>query len=288
VLANATFTFTIPGSASTFFMGLHQAGRNRSLIYPHGVAWEWSSNTNGGENQLWTGSTDAGKVCIFTAGSAVLGLGSSGCDCCTVRVFRRNSALEGAIEFHALAPVEALPCVTNGIHLGCSPHLTGWHRKSCRNTEGLRIKFKGEDPDWESPLHFQSVVPPTWGGDGGAGTITAYPVGDDLVVTAAAGAVTVPVVGDGAVFRFDLLITPVKPLNTPRHFRRDRYYQYGYNGLADPTSIAAMGVEILNLHQGVMLNPYINYPFNHDAMVWCLRFEQNIEFEDNCLLVIRG
>ena len=23
-----------------------------------------------------------------------------------------------------------------------------------------------------------------------------------------------------------------------------------------------MGVEVLNLHQGVMLNPYINYPFD--------------------------
>jgi hypothetical protein len=27
---------------------------------------------------------------------------------------------EGAIEFHAFAPLEALPCVTNGIPLGCS------------------------------------------------------------------------------------------------------------------------------------------------------------------------
>lgn len=37
-----------------------------------------------------------------------------------------------------------------------------------------------------------------------------------------------------------------------------------------------MGVKVLNLHQGVMLNPYINYPFEPTAMArqanfsnWC-------------------
>ena len=57
-------------------------------------------------------------------------------------------------------------------------------------------------------------------------------------------------------YKFDLLITPVKHLDTPRHFRRDRYYQYGYNGHDDCDAISAMGVKVLNLHQGVDLNPY--------------------------------
>ena len=43
-------------------------------------------------------------------------------------------------------------------------------------------------------------------------------------------------------------------------------YQYGYNGHADCNAIAALGVKVLNLHQGVDLNPYINYPFEHAAM----------------------
>ena len=118
----------------------------------------------------------------------------------------------------------------------------------------------------------------SWAGATSDGTVTALPRGDDLVVTAATGKLTIPPsagVGSGStVFRFDLLVTPVKPLNTPRHFRRDRYYQYGYNGLADCADIGAMGVEVLNLHQGVMLNPYINYPFNHEAMVTQANFSR--------------
>ena len=111
----------------------------------------------------------------------------------------------------------------------------------------------------------QSNVPSSWGGDHAAGGVTALPTTGGLTVTASSGAVTL-LPGEPLVFKFDLLITPIKPLNTPRHFRRDRYYQYGYNGHGSPQQIAAMGTEILNLHQGVDLNPYINYPFNPVAM----------------------
>lgn len=47
----------------------------------------------------------------------------------------------------------------------------------------------------------------------------------DLDILAYTGTLTVPAAG--VSFRFDTLVTPVKPLNTPRHFQRDRYYQYG-------------------------------------------------------------
>jgi hypothetical protein len=47
--------------------------------------------------------------CTFsTMDSAVLGLGSSGCSCCTVRVFRLKFTLEDAIGSHAFAPLEAI------------------------------------------------------------------------------------------------------------------------------------------------------------------------------------
>ncbi len=127
-------------------------------------------------------------------------------------------------------------------------------------TAGLRLKLKGSEFDWESPLHMQSdtTVPKSWGGDGATGVVTALPTNSGLEITASTGIVSVS--PDAPVmFRFDLLITPTKQLDTPRHFRRDRYYQYGYNGHAGPAEIAGMGTEILNLHQGVDLNPYINY-----------------------------
>jgi hypothetical protein len=53
--------------------------------------------------------SDAVRCTFSTIDSAVLGLGSSGCGCCTVRVFRQTFAL--AIKFHAFAPLQALACV---------------------------------------------------------------------------------------------------------------------------------------------------------------------------------
>lgn len=131
--------------------------------------------------------------------------------------------------------------------------------------------------DNRRPLHMQSQ-PPTesWAGDAGNGVVTAVPGADGtLVVTASTGALTVPATTEGTIFKMDLLVTPVKRLNTAGHFRRDRYYQYGYNGQADCQAIGEMGVEVLNLHQGVMLNPYINYPFDHKAMASQANFSRS-------------
>ncbi len=133
-------------------------------------------------------------------------------------------------------------------------------------TAGLRLKLKGDEFDWESPLHMQSAPPLSWGGDDHGGSVSAMPTeAGGLLVSAWSGAVTLQP-STPLTYKFDLLVTPVKTLDTARHFRRDRYYQYGYNGHADCNAIAALGVKVLNLHQGVDLNPYINYPFEHAAM----------------------
>ena len=143
---------------------------------------------------------------------------------------------------------------------------------------GLRLKLKGASPNWESPLHIQAAgaAPAGWGGDGGTGGIAALPATEGgLIVTAWSGALTVRAAAP-LDFKFDFLVTPIKTLDTPRHFKRDRYYQYGYNGLDKCPAIATMGVKVLNLHQGVDLNPYINYPFVLEKMAlqanfsrWC-------------------
>jgi hypothetical protein len=152
VTVNVTVSSQVSAAASTYFMGLGLAGRNRTAAYPTGQAWRWSTNTGAGRNQLWTGAVNA----------------------------------------------------------------------------GLRLKFKGDSFDWESPLHVQDAPPASWGGDLGTGGITAMPAGDqsgalDLVAYTR----PVTVTQSGVSFRFDALVTPVKPLETARHFNRDRYYQYG-------------------------------------------------------------
>jgi hypothetical protein len=45
---------------------------------------------------------EIGTVRVFTLDSAVLGLGLSGCDCCTVRVFRLKFTLEDATGSHGM------------------------------------------------------------------------------------------------------------------------------------------------------------------------------------------
>ncbi|MBR4249487.1 MAG: hypothetical protein IKQ24_04980 [Verrucomicrobia bacterium] len=58
-------------------------------------------------------------------------------------------------------------------------------------------------------------------------------------------------------FEFALLITPLKPLNTAKHFS-ERYYH------ADPSGFdeaAGEGANVANIHHARSLNPVINYPF---------------------------
>lgn len=59
-------------------------------------------------------------------------------------------------------------------------------------------------------------------------------------------------------FDFDLSITPFRTLNTAAQWR-DRYYHVG--GVTDLGRISSMGANVVNIHQGNALNPYINYPF---------------------------
>ena len=74
--------------------------------------------------------------------------------------------------------------------------------------------------------------------------------------------------GQSVTFLFDMAFTPSKPLDLQGHWR-SRYLQIGYGvGYTSPQDVAAMGVTVATLHQGIgglhngsMVNPYINWPF---------------------------
>jgi len=59
-------------------------------------------------------------------------------------------------------------------------------------------------------------------------------------------------------FEFALLITPVKPVNTAKHFS-ERYF---HSQPDDFAKAAGEGANIANIHHSLRLNPYINYPFH--------------------------
>jgi len=60
-------------------------------------------------------------------------------------------------------------------------------------------------------------------------------------------------------FEFDLIVTPIKKLDTKAQFN-ERYYHNGSNAWPDSSAVAA-GIKVINIHQGTIANPYINYPF---------------------------
>lgn len=132
-------------------------------------------------------------------------------------------------------------------------------------SRGMRIKWKGEEEDWNSPLHTMTS-PPMWAGDNGTsgGISLLQDNGQTLIVLAYTGPISFDSISSKRL-NMDVLITPVKEIDVATHFSRDRYYQYGYNGNAQPEDIANMGVKVLNVHQGTDINPYINYPFNPQA-----------------------
>lgn len=65
--------------------------------------------------------------------------------------------------------------------------------------------------------------------------------------------------GEEVTYEFDLIITPVKKLDTKAQFT-NRYYHNGYKPWPDSAAVAA-GIKVINIHQGNEYNPYINYPF---------------------------
>ena len=64
--------------------------------------------------------------------------------------------------------------------------------------------------------------------------------------------------GQTIAVEFELLVTPVKPLDPAGHFR-ERYF-HGFPP-PKPAELAAAKVNVFNVHHANEINPYINYPF---------------------------
>ena len=130
---------------------------------------------------------------------------------------------------------------------------------------GMRLKLVGDAPGYESPqfIPTQSELPSSWH-NGGLGGVNVTK-GARFVAYSGARLLRP---GEAVTFKFELLLTPVKPLDLAAHSRA-RYYQVGYPTpeLVQPSEVAATGATVLNIHQGVngFLNPHINYPFERET-----------------------
>jgi hypothetical protein len=124
-------------------------------------------------------------------------------------------------------------------------------------TGGVYVKAKGDDPLWQASVPFDDKSspppPPAWlnGGKGG------MRVARDGRVSAFSGAFAVGA-GGPVSFKASLLVTPVKNLNLTKHWAL-RYAQL--DGPANYSFLASQGATVINIHQGNIVNPWINYPY---------------------------
>ncbi|MDQ1256338.1 MAG: hypothetical protein QG656_934, partial [Candidatus Hydrogenedentes bacterium] len=138
---------------------------------------------------------------------------------------------------------------------------------------GLHCKFKDEQDSWNLYNLRDPGLPDAWA-NGGHGGVSVREDGDTVLVTAFTGP-RLLASGETLTFCFGLLPTPVKPLDN-RHWSW-RYY-HSYVPIAEAVSA---GTNIVNIHHGNEINPYINYPFiESDAMTAYVR-----EAHDNGLKV---
>ena len=93
----------------------------------------------------------------------------------------------------------------------------------------VRLRLVGETKAFESPQHLLSAadLAATAWHNGGAGGAT---VGRDGLVSARTGQLRLRA-GESVTLRFELLLTPCKPLDTTAHWGH-RYYQVGYSDTA--------------------------------------------------------
>jgi hypothetical protein len=125
-------------------------------------------------------------------------------------------------------------------------------------TGGLLLKLKGEDPLWQASVPFDSKAappaPPNWANGGAGGLLLAR----NGTATGYSGALPWPGGNASLAFRASLLVTPVHNLNLTHHFGL-RYAQLG--GPSNYTFLAEQGATVVNMHQGNVINPWINYPY---------------------------
>ena len=125
---------------------------------------------------------------------------------------------------------------------------------------GLMIRLK--DNTYEKPFmliyyHYKPLmIPDAWNNEGKGGCRVSENNLETVLFSAYSGKRTLSK-GQKLDFRFDLCVTPIKPIDKNEHWN-DHYYHSVPNSFKEVTGKNA---NIINLHHANELNPFINYPF---------------------------
>lgn len=156
---------------------------------------------------------------------------------------------------------------------GSRPDSWNWKWDTTKNQDdlwlgavngGLRIKLKGGN--YVSPLvnvyytYGKLHLPASWGNEGKGG-VNVSENGNGVMVNAYSDS-RVMAKEEKQHYDFELLITPFKTINKSVQFGA-RYYQSEKNVSSDFIHDAdSLGANIVNVHQGNDIYPFINYPYS--------------------------
>ena len=120
---------------------------------------------------------------------------------------------------------------------------------------GIHVEFRGGA--YHGPLlnDYKPAPPAVWTNEGQGRIRVSGRHGEAASVVASTGSRTLST--EPLELEFALLMTPVKPLNTAKHFA-ERYFHASPEGFA---KAAEEGANIANIHHAQSLNPVINYPY---------------------------
>ena len=130
---------------------------------------------------------------------------------------------------------------------------------------GLQFSLRADN--YSRPLNtnfYQSKplnMPPSWFNDGKGGITIRESGGGTVMVRCMSGSRTVRP-GRDLHFDFHLLLTPFKPLDT--QFQWGGRFFHSFNPVDE---VIRAGSNIINVHHANDANPYINYPFIHQAQM---------------------
>ena len=170
---------------------------------------------------------------------------------------------------------EAVPYMMGlGLRGGYRPADLEWSWDVKKNQDGAwlgdagaGLQFSLRAQNYVRPLNtnfYQSKplnMPPSWFNEGKGGITMRAVDGTTAMVTCFSGSRTIRP-GQDLHFDFNLLLTPFKPLDT-----KSQWSTRFFHAFKPVDEAIRAGANTINVHHANEVNPYINYPFLHQAQM---------------------
>ena len=126
------------------------------------------------------------------------------------------------------------------------------------HNSGIQIKPKHLKDVWEIYSYEKQGLPEEWSNNGSGGWTLRRENG--VMVSNIYTGKRLVKKGEEITWRFSIIITPLKTINTDEHW--DSRYNQGQGYSVETIENAAkQGAKIINVHHANVANPFINYPF---------------------------